>query len=301
MEPLAHAAQVRAAAVELAALGALLAAADLDNAELADVQVALERVTELQALLGPALHQLVAVPARAAVTDGELAGLTRPGDWEAIEASHEYKAVCVGVQAWLERHSGGKKRNDLRGLKGKGFANAVEDEIRAEVSKALGSQVGGCATRGVDMPKVHTDIKGTSPANPQTGLQVHHTSQLALGVPYHLAVVLYDWNGRTSTLTPHSLKFVPAWRTADHRVSVLAEALRVQVVAGTMSIGAALAELDRAWGVEPSDTLVRALLSDDEIPTGWLTLSRMNAYRAGYAVTLRDESTETPTETDSAA
>lgn len=211
-----------------------------------------------------------------------LARYSSPEDFGRLVDNKLYRAMQRGINAWITTNRD-VKRPDLDGVAVKTLATIIESEIRTSIETELGREVGGNATSGIDLPLLGVDVKASQFCSPQGGLTTRSSSDLVLGVPYHLALVLYGYDRITQTLHVHGWQFYPKWKTADHRASHTAEKLRRAIHAGKVTLPAALAELEATHSVTADPALIAALCSENEIPMGLLTLSKVNETRVNYS------------------
>jgi hypothetical protein len=229
---------------------------------------------------GLTLPAAVGQPAAAGERRPAIAKAT-PQNEAKLYANPQFKAIEAGMSAWYDTNYR-RSRPDLVGVATREAAGILEDELKAAIAAAYGSSIGGNGASGTDIPNWVTDIKTI--ISRQSRLRYGCSCERALGTAEHVLVVNYSLSAH-HTLLIGDAYLVPRWRTADIVASAEAERLRRKVNAGELAAAQAAFELvDNGLVPAVCHHLIAALVSDEEIQQGSLTLSRVEpVWQASYA------------------
>jgi hypothetical protein len=219
---------------------------------------------------------------RSELSDPDAPAITTldPAKADILYGSREFTSIEKGMAAWVTKQNG-RKRPDLFGKANRTVAAILEAELKDAISRAYGSQLGGNAAKGIDVPEWLMDVKTVK--SRQSRLRFNCACERALGNGEHDLLLLFKI-GKDKVLDIIEVDFLPAWQASDCVASHAAEIARKQVLAGSTDAPSAAAKLVEEghvpWGCAH---LIEALSSKKKIRQGSLTLSMVQpVWQADY-------------------
>lgn len=195
-----------------------------------------------------------------------------------LSARHR-RVLLEALGRWIDTYDN-TARPDLAAAGSRERGVVFQKELENYVAEISGKAVTGNNSLGIDLPEFAAEVKWSNDRRPQAETHFRSSLERVIGLGCHLVVLTASFDD-DGIVQVGQATVVEARRTADHRLSVLAEHLRQGIHKGTVTLDDAIVTL-KVEGVDPCNELVALLTGPDAIPKGELTLSANPSWHVSF-------------------